>query len=1092
MMIFFLLFVLLPTSYSLDACAFKCIWQSSSSFIPDSVPNCICNPYTLCNAPTDCIYHPYTTCNINHLCSPSSNQLDMLLEQTNRSILLEAVLTNILSSNATKCPTKAGFASAPGCPCDDKVLYCPNGTYCGSNNICLKCPKGSLCVYPKNNPRLCPFGYFCPNATSQVFCPQGHFCPQGSYEPIQCTPGLQYMDLPTPPLSLAQKFSTQPLYGTFCPANVTGAPFPTCPGGFYCPTPNESYPCPSGSYCKPQSLQPRKCPILTRCPAQTAYPSFSYIIVVFVVLLMSPLCIHCWLLFSVKLFVKPCVKTPNTPDISYKVHNNQLSYPNILLGSDSDTSKALVFNHVTVIDPKTSNTWLQPTSGHFTYNGLNAVMGGSGCGKSTLMEVLRGRMYSGQVSGTAYIPQKDECIDFSSPSHLTRYRQNFAFVPQDDVLYGNLTVEENVMLSALLKCKSKQTPDYIRSLLESMGLDSTLHNKLVGTVANRGISGGQRKRVSIAMEIVTRKPIIVLDEPTSGLDSTGSYLVLKVLRDIPDTTVITILHQPRFNSFMLFDHIILLSKSGSIFMGTPYQSILYFQYALKSNLDPDDNPADAIMDIVTKQHKTLAPHWDEKGFLWMTDAKQAFPSMETMSPSITSQTLAVLSQVAMDPKSILKLFHEHSVTHFSLEDANYIASTIQDISKYVQTITHPNTIVAQVDLFRYTNLNPIALPVDHSPHLSLEVYPIVRRFCNIMLKRYVKTRPGLQHRMQTQRIKQKFNMLLMVMNSGQSGQSVQSRQSIIAHTESSQGLPNKFMQFLVVLWTCLKSQYRSLFMIQAIVTLCAGFIIGGIQGSAWNCLEYPSKISMATTCLTILSTIKHVDTFTVDSLIVRRNIYNNASITSYTIALMTVDVLWILIMPLLFLVPYYYLVFPTTPFGVIYGFMILACMWASGLAYMITQIPYLNNIPVWCNLLSVFIVIILGVFFNGLTSPTLANSNHIVRALHGISYNRWITEALSIIELSNWEPSQNNSIYSFMQKIGICSRHVKSNNSEQLVLLVVKSISGLTNIKSLCTYAVRNAWGALLGISMAFRVASYIIFQLKYVSNFKRLLGSHT
>jgi hypothetical protein len=272
-----------------------------------------------------------------------------------------------------------------------------------------------------------------------------------------------------------------------------------------------------------------------------------------------------------------------------------------------------------------------------------------------------------------------------------------------------------------------------------------------------------------------------------------------------------------------------------------------------------------------------------------------------------------------------------------------------------------------------------------------------------------------------------------------------------------------------------------MFIIQVLVTLVAGFIIGGIQGSKWTPLDFPSKISMAITCLTILSTIKHVDTFTNDALTIRRNIYNNASITSYTAALMTTDFIWISAMPLLFLVPYYYLTFPTTAFGVIYGFMFLSCMWASGLSYVVTQLPYVSNFPVWSNLLCVFITIILGVFFNGLVSPTLANSKGIIKFLHSLSYNRWCTEALSVFEYATWEPSMNNNIYAFMQRIGQCSKNINTT-SDSLVLAVLRSLNNKDDVKQLCGYVIRDAWLVLLGTSIAFRFTAFLIFQAKYMN----------
>jgi len=708
---------------------------------------------------------------------------------------------------------------------------------------------------------------------------------------------------------------------------------------------------------------------------------------------------------------------------------------------------ALQFRNVSVKD-NSGSVWLPPTSGYFVYNGLNAVMGGSGCGKSTLMDVLRGRMYSGIVEGEAEAPLHNLTLD-----DMKSYRLLFGFVPQDDVLYGNLTVKENVQLSAILKSKH---PRDCQATLEALGLDATIQNRLVGTVSSRGISGGQRKRTSIAMELVTGRPILIFDEPTSGLDSTGSYQVLKALKEVPDTTIIAILHQPRFNSFMLFDHMLLLSKSGPIFMGSPRASILYFQYALKSNLNPDDNPADAIMDIVNKNHNDLALTWSRYGVIWMTKALDTFPNLNHMTPLLTNNV-----KQAVYNTDIVDVFVNNNIT-LTLKDIEYIRSI--DVPSYIQRITPPDTITSQVEFFKHTTLEPITL----SKHvISFEVYPLVRKFCNIMLKRYKSTRDEVENRLTSQKVKQKFFMLFMVLN-GMNYERPLHNPNIFCPD-----LPSRIKQYLVVLWTSMKSQYRSMFIIQIIVTLSAGFIIGGIQGSRWSPLEFPSKISMAITCLTMLSVIKHVDTFSNDALIIRRNVYNNASITSYTCALMTVDLIWIVGMPLLFLVPYYYLIFPTVPFGVVYGYMLMACMWASGLSYLITQI---NSVPLYSNLVCVFIVIILGVFFNGL----MLENKGIVTFFHGLSYNRWTTEALSIYEFSYWEHSMNNNIYSFMQRVGFCSKSI-NNTSESLILSVLRSVTHHNKyIMSACRYVITDSCLVLIGTSLAFRLAAYALFQLRY------------
>ena len=124
---------------------------------------------------------------------------------------------------------------------------------------------------------------------------------------------------------------------------------------------------------------------------------------------------------------------------------------------------------------------------------------------------------------------------------------------------------------------------------------------MVGSVEKRGISGGQRKRVNIGMELVGLHPIVLMDEPTSGLDATGSHDLLRYCKHLSNVgcTMVAVIHQPRCSSFMLFDHVVLLSRFGCTFIGSPQEAIAYYERGLLAGINPDDNPADALMDLLT-------------------------------------------------------------------------------------------------------------------------------------------------------------------------------------------------------------------------------------------------------------------------------------------------------------------------------------------------------------------------------------------------------------------------------------------------------------------------------------------------------------
>ena len=154
-----------------------------------------------------------------------------------------------------------------------------------------------------------------------------------------------------------------------------------------------------------------------------------------------------------------------------------------------------------------------------------ALMGPSGSGKSSLLNVLTGRaLLYGEVSGRLFA--NDELI----PEGIEAKCKNAtAFVPQDDVMHTDLTVYENVYFSARLRLppdtEARDVVDTVEQVLKDVGIWH-VKDTPVGNADQRGISGGQRKRASIAMELVGRPSVLFLDEPTSGLDASAAHSII--------------------------------------------------------------------------------------------------------------------------------------------------------------------------------------------------------------------------------------------------------------------------------------------------------------------------------------------------------------------------------------------------------------------------------------------------------------------------------------------------------------------------------------------------------------------------------------
>ncbi|KAG9314939.1 hypothetical protein JVU11DRAFT_4047 [Chiua virens] len=196
---------------------------------------------------------------------------------------------------------------------------------------------------------------------------------------------------------------------------------------------------------------------------------------------------------------------------------------------------------------------------------LTAVMGASGSGKSTLIDILAHRSKIGSVSGSILINGRS--VTPSQVRHVSGY------VDQEDTLMETLTVYETVLYSALLRLPREMPEEEkiarVYGTLEELGIRGIMDRRIGGS-GKRSISGGEKRRVSIACELVTSPSILFLDEPTSGLDSYNAQSVIESLSNLARTykrTVILTIHQPRSGIVALFDELILLAKGRCVWAG---------------------------------------------------------------------------------------------------------------------------------------------------------------------------------------------------------------------------------------------------------------------------------------------------------------------------------------------------------------------------------------------------------------------------------------------------------------------------------------------------------------------------------------------
>ncbi|WJX11711.1 ABC transporter G member 28 [Trifolium repens] len=226
---------------------------------------------------------------------------------------------------------------------------------------------------------------------------------------------------------------------------------------------------------------------------------------------------------------------------------------------------------------------------------VSAVMGPSGAGKTTFLSALVGKIRGCTVTGSILVNGKPESI------HC--YQKIIGYVPQDDIVHGNLTVEENLRFSARCRLSDDMPkPDkvlIVERVIETLGLQA-IRDSLVGTVERRGISGGQRKRVNVGLEMVMEPSLLILDEPTTGLDSASSTLLLKALRReaAEGVNICMVLHQPSYTLFRMFDDIIFLAKGGLIAYHGPVKKVEEYFAGIGIPVPDRVNPPDHFIDIL--------------------------------------------------------------------------------------------------------------------------------------------------------------------------------------------------------------------------------------------------------------------------------------------------------------------------------------------------------------------------------------------------------------------------------------------------------------------------------------------------------------
>jgi len=267
---------------------------------------------------------------------------------------------------------------------------------------------------------------------------------------------------------------------------------------------------------------------------------------------------------------------------------------------DNTTVRSLSWHDVTVRvkDRKTKQPIpiLSSASGFVEAGQMVALMGPSGSGKTTLLNVLAHRT-------TANAEILGEVMINNERASLTAVRNLSSFVEQEDALIGSLTVKETISFAARLALPSsvskKERVQRVDDLLDAFGIQGQA-NTLVGTPIRKGISGGQKRRLSVASQLIADPRILFLDEPTSGLDSAASFEVMNYIKRVAvqhRLIVVASIHQPSTATFALFDQLMLLSGGKTCYFG-PRAGVQSYFDNISHPIPAYTNPAEFLLALV--------------------------------------------------------------------------------------------------------------------------------------------------------------------------------------------------------------------------------------------------------------------------------------------------------------------------------------------------------------------------------------------------------------------------------------------------------------------------------------------------------------
>jgi len=271
-----------------------------------------------------------------------------------------------------------------------------------------------------------------------------------------------------------------------------------------------------------------------------------------------------------------------------------------------------------------------------------AIMGASGAGKTSFLDILARKKKRGNVAGDFRLNGEKVPDD--------QFRSVTGFVDQDDTMLPTLTVHETILDSALLRLPKEMSraakEQKVEDVERQLGIYHIRHQTIGSEEGNgRGISGGEKRRVGIACELVTSPSILFLDEPTSGLDAYNAYNVIECLVTLVKSynrTVVFTIHQPRSNIVALFDRLLLLSHGRTVYSG-PFNECQQYFDSIGYSCPPGFNIADYLVDLT--MHASAPQRDEDDGFI---DSSEPEGRLTRASSTIAVKSIPSISNASIN------------------------------------------------------------------------------------------------------------------------------------------------------------------------------------------------------------------------------------------------------------------------------------------------------------------------------------------------------------------------------------------------------------------------------------------------------------